>query len=243
MLRNAIIIMVNSKQYRVMQCINGIFSDKTNMEAYRMNKPVYFLIHGEEINIRKLTLPKCRLSGIPTMIDQEFSFEFNDLSNIVSCYEILNIKSKVMELIVYYFKLERIPIVKEFLAFSNHKVKGIFSSQFLILNHFRNKIKHKSYILIHKEDSILFMAVVIKRRLLKSCFIDVKKSNISPGDEINDLVKAICKEYIESGKLEVYAAVDNEHYFDECLSSDIHESCNYRKLEYKGILDMVKSQL
>lgn len=236
---NSVIIVVNSKNYKVLYCSRGRITEGIIFKGV----PVYFLIHEEDMNIRSLMIPKCSISAIPNILEQEFAYEFNDVSNIINCYEIINKQPKILELLLYYFKIDKMPIIKEYLNNGKFKVKGIFSSQFLIFNHYRRKVSSANYLLIYEENSSLYLIGVLKNMVHKSSIIDISKDKETYMLEINRFLKEFFNLGRENEILQVYQTASSKDYENKWIEAEGLEMCSITKLTYKGILELAAREV
>lgn len=119
------------------------------------NKSLFLIIHGEEVYVKYMTLPKVKKEKLYLLIKNELNYRFKKIDNIMFTYEVFKDNGTNLELIVFCLNWNKSDLVKQCVK-NGGEIKGIYPVQFHILNNYRRKIKEKSYIFIFLMESNLY---------------------------------------------------------------------------------------
>lgn len=145
---------VFSKGGKKIILLNKIQDIKVNLK----NKNLYILVHGQEIYITHMELPRIKTKNIYKVLNSELKNKFKNMDNIMFSYEITKYNRYTLNLIVSCMNWDDMSIVK---IFHNRgaNIKAIIPIQFYIWSIYKNKLSNKDYIFVLVEDNtIYFMA-------------------------------------------------------------------------------------
>jgi len=126
-----------------------------DIKADLKNKSLFLVIHGEEVYVKYMTLPKVKKEKLYLLIKNELNYRFKKIDNIMFTYEVFKDNGTNLELIVFCLNWNKSDLVKECVK-KGGKIKGIYPVQFHVLNNYRRKIKEKNYIFIFFIENNLY---------------------------------------------------------------------------------------
>ncbi|WP_368487843.1 hypothetical protein [Clostridium sp. BJN0013] len=198
-----------------------IFSNKLqDIKVNLKNKKLYILVHGEEIYITYMDLPKMKSENLYRVVKNELESRFKNIDNIMFSYEIVKRGKHSLGLIVFCMNWSNMNIAKV----CNDKggnIKEIMPIQFYVWSTYKNKLGKENYIFtLIKEDTLYLMACegdkiifnnVFKNIIVKEEFLGVleqfkfklnilvpkiKFSTIVFVDFLyKDIIETLCKSY------------------------------------------------
>lgn len=118
-----------------------------DIKIHVRNKNLFIVVHGEEVYVKLMILPKVSREKLYFIIKQELRVRFKNLDNIMFTYEVFQDNGNCLEVIVFCFNWNEAGLVKNCIE-TGGDVKGIYPIQFCILDKYRNQIKSENYILI-----------------------------------------------------------------------------------------------
>lgn len=129
-----------------------------DIKVHLKNKSLFLVIHGEEIYVKYMTLPKVKKEKLYFLIKNELEYRFKKMDNVMFSYEVAKDNGTNLEVIVFCLNWDKVDLLKECVE-NGGVVKGIYPVQFHVLNKYRKKIKEKDYIFIFiMEKSLYFLA-------------------------------------------------------------------------------------
>lgn len=140
---------------------NNIYRDEIRgkyLEEIKVNltnKNLFLVIHGEEVYVKYMTLPKVKKEKLYLLIKDELNYRFKRIDNIMFTYEVFKDNGTSLDVIVYCLNWNKSELIKECVK-RGGEIKGIHPIQFHILNNYRKRIKEKSYIFIFSMESNLY---------------------------------------------------------------------------------------
>jgi hypothetical protein len=132
------------------QCLDDI---KVSLK----NKNLFLIIHGEEVFVKYMILPKVKEEKLYVLIKEELSYIFKKIDNIMFTYDIFKDNGAYLDIVVFCLNWNKSDIIKKCIN-KGAEISGVCPVQFHILNNYRKKIKEKNYILIFSlQDSLYFL--------------------------------------------------------------------------------------
>lgn len=126
-----------------------------DIKVHLKNKSLFLVIHGEEIYVKYMTLPKVKKEKLYSLIKNELEYRFKKMDNVMFTYDVAKDNGANLEVIVFCLNWDKVDLLKE-CAENGGEIKGIYPLQFHVLNKYRKKIKEKDYIFIFIMDKNLY---------------------------------------------------------------------------------------
>lgn len=120
------------------------------------NKNLFIVVHGEEVYVKLITLPKVAKEKIEFVIREELRYRFKNLDNIMFTYEIFKDNGKSIQVVVFCLNWSQSDLIKKCVQ-RGGDVKGIFPIQFCVFNKYKPQIKEKNFILIFLLDTNTYL--------------------------------------------------------------------------------------
>jgi hypothetical protein len=121
------------------------------------NRSLFFIIHGEEIYVKYMILPKVKKEKLYSLIKNELEYRFKKIDNIMFNYEIFKDNGMNLEVIVFCLNWSKADLLEECVK-NGGEIKGIYPVQFHVFNNYRKRIKEKDYIFIFfMEENLYFL--------------------------------------------------------------------------------------
>lgn len=124
---------------------------KVNMK----NKNLYIIVHGEEVYIRIIKIPKVKNDKLYFMIRQELIYIFKSIDNILFNYNVCSDNGTNLEVVVFCLNWNKNNLLKKCIN-SGAKLKAIFPVQFYALDIMKNKIKSNNYIFVFSYNYTIY---------------------------------------------------------------------------------------
>lgn len=119
------------------------------------NKSLFLIVHGEEVYVKYMTLPKVKKEKLNFFIKSELEYRFKKIDNVMFTYEVFKDNGTNLEVIVFCLNWNKSEVIKECVN-KGGEIKGIYPVQFHVLNRYRKKIKEKDYIFIFFSENTLY---------------------------------------------------------------------------------------
>lgn len=121
------------------------------------NKSLFFIVHGEEIYVKYMILPKVKKEKLNSLIKNELEYRFKKIDNIMFNYEVFKDSGINLEVIVFCLNWSKVDLLEECVK-NGGEIKGIYPVQFHVLNNYRKRIKEKDYIFVlFMEKNLYFL--------------------------------------------------------------------------------------
>ncbi|BAH06160.1 hypothetical protein [Clostridium kluyveri] len=136
-----------------------IFSNKLqDIKVNLKNKRLCILVHGEEIYITYMDLPKMKRESLNRVVRNELKSRFKNMDNIMFSYEIVKHSKHSLGLIVFCMNWSNMNIAKV-CDDKGGNIRGIMPIQFYIWSTYKDKLGKGNYIFtLIKEDTLYLMA-------------------------------------------------------------------------------------
>ncbi|MEY8762295.1 MULTISPECIES: hypothetical protein [Clostridium] len=157
--------------------INKNITSVNEIKVNLRNKKLVVLVHGEEVYVMSMTLPKVGRKNIYRIIEEEIENKFKKMNDIMFSYRIIRHFRHSLEIMVFCMNYDSRKLIEECHS-AGFCVKGIVPVQFYIWETYRNKIKSESYIFILMRNGILYFMVCHENKMvLNNVFENMKKSD------------------------------------------------------------------
>lgn len=147
-----------------------------NIKIDLKNKKLFILVHGEEIYVTVMKLPKLKSKVIYKFIREELKNKFKNIDNIMFSYEIIQSNKYNLEIIVFCMNWKNIDIAKT-CSDSGADIKKIVPIQFYIWSKYKNMIKEQNYIFVLNVNEYTYLMACYKNRIM-----------------FNNVLRNLCKE-------------------------------------------------
>ncbi|WP_050607616.1 hypothetical protein [Clostridium niameyense] len=166
------------------------YKDALNLKVDLKKRRVFFILEGEEVYIKLLTLPKVRGRKLEKIIRNELIYEFHSIDNILYNYKIHKENKDNIEILVFCVNIDKNIVLKEYLK-SNKKIKGIYLIQFCVLEKYKEVIKEENFILIMKYKKYIYSIFYKNNEILNN---EVIKENEDLNSKLNKFLFECCGE-------------------------------------------------
>lgn len=150
----------NGKNYKHIK-----IEDFEKIKVDLKNKNLFVLVHGEEIYVKIMTLPKLKNRKLYNLIREELKNRFKNIDNIMFSYEILKDNGYNLEVIVFCMNWDKVNMLKSYND-SSINIEGIVPIQFYILEKYKNKIKEENYVVILILEEIVYFIACHKQKVI-----------------------------------------------------------------------------
>ena len=117
---------------------------------------IYILVKGEQILIKKFTLPKVRDKYIlEQMIERELVYYFKDIADMCYSYSIYGESKNTFEIMIFCLNCNGISKIKDIALKNNLRAVWIIQNTFL--EYFHNNIIHKEFIFMCNYENNLYL--------------------------------------------------------------------------------------
>ncbi|AZV56097.1 hypothetical protein [Clostridium sp. AWRP] len=148
-----------------------------NIKIDLKNKKLFILVHGEEIYVTVMKLPKLKSKLLYKVIRDELKNKFKNLDNIMFSYEIVKSSKYNLEVMVSCMNWHNMDIAKV-CSDSGADIKQIVPIQFYMWSKHKNRIKDENYIFIlNMNDITYFMACYRDKIILNNVYKDILKDD------------------------------------------------------------------
>lgn len=177
--------------------INCSSMEFNNARIDMKNKNLYIIVHGEEVYIKLIKLPKIGKDKLYLMIRQELIYIFKSIDNIVFNYDVYRDNGANLEVMVFCLNWNKNNLLKRCIN-SGAKLKGIFPVQFYMLYILKNKIKSNNYIVIFSYKYVVYFvkckdSKVIASSMIRNFSIDKFRQQLSEFILKSDYIEQIDK--------------------------------------------------
>lgn len=176
------------------------YKDALNLKVDLKKRRVFFILEGEEVYMKLLTVPKVKGRKLEKIIRNELIYEFHSIDNILYNYKIHKENEENIEILVFCVNIHNNIVLKEYLR-SNNKIKGIYLIQFCVLEKYKEVIKEKNFILIMKYKKYIYLIFYKDNEILNN---EVIKENEDLNLKLNKFLFE-CFEEKYKGCKKVYA--------------------------------------
>ena len=143
------------------------------------SKNISFIILGEKIFIKRMSLPKINKNIKKELIINELGNYCSNDNRLLFSYERENIHENNEDVIVYSLNYSGISSINSAMKI-NKKIKGVFLIQFIYLNFYHKKIKEQNYIFSFIFNSKLYILIVNNNKLVYNAVEDFyEEGNLS----------------------------------------------------------------
>lgn len=146
---------INNKQ------IDSFEIKAKNLEEIKVdfkNKKLFLIIHGEEVYVKHMTLPKVNKNKLYFLIKDELRYKFKKIDNIMFTYEVTKDKGRNVEVIVFCLNWNKSDLISKCVE-KGAEIEGIYPIQFHVFNNYRKRIKDANYIFIFiMQNNLYFVA-------------------------------------------------------------------------------------
>lgn len=129
--------------------------DLKDIKVDLKNRSLFLVIHGEEVYVKYMTLPKVKKEKIYFLIKSELEYRFKRIDNIMFTYEVFKDNGISLDVIVFCLNWNKPDLLKECVD-KGGEIKGIYPVQFHVLNKYKNKIMEKEYIFVFFMEKNLY---------------------------------------------------------------------------------------
>ncbi|MCT8976044.1 hypothetical protein N4T77_05480 [Clostridium sp. CX1] len=136
-----------------------------DIKIHVRNKNLFIVVHGEEVYVKLITLPKVSKEKLYFIIKQELRVRFENLDSIMFTYEILKDNGNSLDIIIFCLNWNGVNLVEKCIE-AGGEVKGIYPIQFCILNSYRNQIKSENYVLVFSLEGNVYLVGYYKDRIV-----------------------------------------------------------------------------
>ena len=183
MLLNSTLILLEKDNIICNEIRKGIFIKKLKIKkSYEIknnnfkqlkikSKNVSFIILGEKIFIKRMSLPKINKNIKKELIINELGSYCSNDNHLLFSYERENVHEKNEDVIVYSLNYAGVSSINSAMDV-NKKIKGVFLIQFIYLNFYSKKIKEHDYILSFVFNSKLYILIVNNNKLVYNAVED-----------------------------------------------------------------------
>lgn len=198
-------------------------------QFYVSNRKAYIVLEGEQINIKKMTLPKVKNKDLYKLIIEDLASYYNYIDKIYFNFSIIKDNGNSLDIIVFYSNEGKIKKIEKYILCNSH-IEGIYLIQFCFLQYFSAAIKKNDFVFVFMYKSKLYFLYCINKKMLYNsivaCDEDITKINefifgfiescrINHGAEIQNIYIAnIAKKKCMDSSLELYY-VEHLGYVDE----------------------------
>lgn len=141
--------------------------EKTVLDRYIRNKRFkkkIFIMCGEEIYIKKLTVPNLDGNTLEKTIKDEMKFYYRVSEEIVFSYHILKENKNNLDLLIFYIQSERLEKLN---IKTLYNIKAIYMVQFLYIEYINKIIGYKNYLLAFIHDKHFYL-IYCENKMLKA---------------------------------------------------------------------------
>jgi len=184
----------------------GKIQEKTVSDSYVRNKKIsrkIFIMCGEEIYIKKLTIPNLNVKILEKTIKDELRFYYRLSEDIVFSYNILNKNENNIDLLIFYINSERLNKLE---IKKLYNVKAIYMIQFLYIEYVNKTIEYKNYLLAFIHDKYIYLLHCENRTLKANIVIEnlkvdeiVLKKHIFNFCKLNNIPNSLIEKLILVG--------------------------------------------
>jgi hypothetical protein len=139
--------------------------DIRNINVNLKYRNITVLIHGEEIYIENMIIPKVRKIYIYNLVEDRLREKFKDINNIMFSYEIVNSSRVKLDIRVMCINSDCTHLIKKFTE-NNIDINGIVPVQLYVLNKYKNKINSDNYIFVTEIRNLTYFIACSKDKVL-----------------------------------------------------------------------------
>lgn len=188
------------------------------------SKNTSFIILGEIIFIKKMSLPKVKKYIKKELIINELSSYCSNDNQLLFSYERENINEKSEDIIVYSLNYPWINSINSGMKV-NKKINGVFLIQFLYLNYYHKKIKDKDYIFSFILNSKLYILILSNNNLVYNVVV-----NFHEEESLSDVLLFNIEKYQQISKISKIYMVQEQFINENMLRVNEHPLIFMRKL-------------
>ncbi|MCH3964162.1 MAG: hypothetical protein LKE46_07775 [Clostridium sp.] len=152
--------------------INEISSIKMDLK----HRSVLILIHGEELYVENMALPRTGRKYIYGLIEDRLKDKFKNIDNMMFSYKIWNKNKFEFNLTVLCINHNYSEVIKKF---SDNKIniKGMVPVQIYVMDKYKHSINKKSYILVVCFETETYFIACYENNIVFSGLFKVKSKN------------------------------------------------------------------
>lgn len=176
---------------------------------------IYVLIKGEEILIKKFTIPKVRDKYIlEQMIEREIIYYFKDITDMCYSYSIYGGDKNTLEIMVFCLNCNGISKIKD-IAFKNN-LKAVWIIQNAFLGYFSKYITKKEFVFICNYESNLYLVAYENNCIASTKTLKSQLNKISLNYILKDFIEECQEKDMNMNDINIYVAnIEAEHM--KCL--------------------------
>lgn len=191
MFLNSTLILLDKDNITCNEIRRGIFIKrfkiKRNYEIRSSNfqqlkiksKNIFFIIIGEKIFIKRMSIPKTNKNTKKELIINELGSYCSNDNQLLFSYERESAHEKSEDILVYSINYHGISSINSAIKV-NKKIMGVFLIQFIYLNYYHKKIKKKDYIFSFILNSRFYILIINNNNLVYNAVEDFdEEENLS----------------------------------------------------------------
>ena len=183
------------------------------------------IIEGEEIFLHRMLVPKMNKGRMNLFVKNKVIEIFHHIENIIFDYEVINVRRKEIEIIIYCINIKDSLFMKEEM-FSGSTIKSVIPIQQLYINKYKKKIKNREFTMIIYRNKYVYIVEMKNNTLVRNKVINEVKEDSNL--EILEFFKASNNEEYKKG---LYIITENKgenikianlHEIKESFSADFN---------------------
>lgn len=117
----------------------------TNLNVDIKNRNIHFILNGEKIFVKLISIPKIKRAYIDKVIRGEIEYYFKDIENLIYSYNIYKEEKDSIDVLVFCLNWKEIDILKD-VKINKNSIKGVWLIQFCFLKFFMKDFIEKQFI-------------------------------------------------------------------------------------------------
>lgn len=159
--------------------IIGNTNFSSNLKVNIEKRNVHFVLDGEKIFVKLITIPKIKKAYMDRVIREEIEYYFKDIDNLIYSYSIYKEEKEIIEVLVFCLNWKEIDVMKN-IQHNKNNIKGVWLIQFCFLNFFINSFAEKQFIFTFiYNDKLYFLACKDKKLIYNNIIKDYTESTFS----------------------------------------------------------------
>lgn len=172
---------------------------------------IYVLVKGEEVLIKKFTLPKVKDKYVlEQMIQREIIYYFKDITNMCYSYSVYKENKTTFEIMVFCLNCSGIGEIKD-IAFKNN-LKAVWIIQNIFLEYFHNYILQEEFIFICNYEDNLYLVVCKEGCIVATKTLRLSLNKINLNYILEDFLKECYEKDISINDINIYVANIEKEY-------------------------------
>lgn len=175
---------------------------------------IYVLVKGEEVLIKKFTLPKIKDKYVlEQMIEREIIYYFKDITNMCYSYSICGENKTTLEIIVFCLNCNGISEIKD-IAFKNN-LKTVWIIQSIFLEYFHSCILQGEFIFMCSYENNLYLVACKEDCIAATKTLRSSLNKIDLNHILEDFLKECYEKDIPMNDKNVYVANIEKEYLKQ----------------------------